>query len=162
MLRSAFALSLAVSVSAVPTASRADPAAATTCPPYSFVDSKNLVRNPSFETAGAKGPSTNCPHPCTVAHESAAAGWAIHGTNNPPGSAIATKLVPTNVPFGTDPDAGKRMLQIDSTGGETDVSQVLTPPAEHAIDGPGLGLCGEGPRRAAAARQQYGTGLVER
>src|SRR4051794_5228643 len=105
----------------------ADQGAGLICPPVKFAfPSLNRAHNPSFESAGINGSTTNCPKPCTALGESAAALWAIHTDSLK--SALQTQLVPTTVPFGTDPLRGTQMLHIVAGGNEGGVRQVLSLP----------------------------------
>src|SRR4051794_24704005 len=102
----------------------ADQGAGLICPPVKFASPPlNRAHNPSFESVGNNGSTTNCPKPCTVFGESAAALWTIHTDNLK--SAIQTQLVPTTVPFGTDPLGGRKMLHIVAGGNEGGVRQIL-------------------------------------
>lgn len=100
------------------------------CPPRDWIG-QNLAFNPSFEKGAPLGQWKNCPAPtCTVEQDSAAAGWIVHthqlpGSTpaHPLGSGIRTRLVLTNVPPGTEPSQGQRMLQVVADTGETGVYQ---------------------------------------
>jgi hypothetical protein len=108
-------------------AAQAGPAAATFCPPFGFANATNLAKNPSFEVVGVNGNPSVCPAPCIAAKESAASGWTIHSSNA--GAQVSTRLeplsvlAPNEVPFGTDPSAGRRMLHIIAGGNEGGVYQ---------------------------------------
>jgi hypothetical protein len=106
----------------------AGPAAATACPPSSFINDQNLAANPSFEDVGENGSPSTCSAPCTILKESAADAWTMHTDNF--GSSISTRLEPHSilgnkrVPYGTDPKRGANMLHVIAGGGEGGVYQI--------------------------------------
>src|SRR5215207_11318819 len=105
---------------AAPQASRAEPAAATICPPMSFPSTQNLAVNADFEIMCSPNP-VNCQgvDNCNPPPSSAAANWKMHTDNS--GSKITTRCVPSKVPE----KGGKWMLQVNATGGESGLLQLL-------------------------------------
>jgi hypothetical protein len=120
--------SLGVAQLLIPVAAYAGPAAATACPPSSFVNDQNLAANPSFEDVGENGSPSVCSAPCTIAKESAADAWTMHTDNF--GSSISTRLEPHSilgnkrVPYGTDPKRHAKMLHVIANGSESGVLQI--------------------------------------
>jgi hypothetical protein len=96
---------------------RPAPAAATTCPPFSFVNNINLAKNPSFEVAGPNGPSTTWQAGGPDNPPSAANNWLMHSSNSR--ATVSSKLEPTNVP---GPGSAK-MLHFIAGGNEGGVYQ---------------------------------------
>jgi hypothetical protein len=128
-LRKTTLAAIALSTVALPLCAMAQ--SATTNPPYSFPNTVNLAKNPSFELADIHGSFTvNQGLPWPSPAPSAAADWQVHSSNT--GARVTTQLVPTTVPIGTDP-AGKaegqrEMLHIIAEGNEGGVYQKLASP----------------------------------
>jgi hypothetical protein len=104
----------------LPLNSFAEPAAATICPPWGFVDhpnnSVNLAKNPSFERC--IGPqSGNGQFP-----PSAAADWVMHTDNF--NAMVSSECVTTHAP---GPN-GAKMLHFTAGGGEGGVIQFMASP----------------------------------
>jgi hypothetical protein len=95
------------------------PAAATSCPPYSFVNNTNLAKNPSFEVPGPNGPSTTWQMGGPDMPPSAANNWFMHSSNQR--ATVSSNLVPTNVP-GT---GGSKMIHFIAGGNEGGIYQRL-------------------------------------
>src|SRR5262249_1999218 len=94
-----------------------DPGPANQCPPFSFVNNKNLVKNPSFENVGPNGSPTTWHNGDPVPPPSAAAHWTMHSSNS--GATVRSELVPTNVPG----NGGAKMLHFVAGGNEGGVFQ---------------------------------------
>lgn len=97
------------------------PAAATQCPPYSFVNNINLAKNPAFEVAGPNGPSVNWQAGGPNTPPSAANNWLMHSSNS--NAPVSSDLVPTSLPGG-----GSKMLHFVAGGNEGGIYQ-LSPSA---------------------------------
>jgi hypothetical protein len=93
------------------------PAAATNCPPFSFVNNTNLAKNPSFEVVGPNGPSTSWQAGGPDYPPSAANNWIMH-TNNAR-APVSSKLEPTNVPG----SGSAKMLHFIAGGVESGIYQ---------------------------------------
>jgi hypothetical protein len=113
MITCRFLLVMACSATLAPfSMAHAEQAAATFCPPFSFLNSVNHANNPSFETVGENGNPSICDFPCTAPQESAADQWTIHSSNQR--DKVITRLEPLSVldprrePFGTHPKAERQ------------------------------------------------------
>lgn len=95
--------------------------AATQCPPYGFVNTTNLAKNPSFEVAGPNGPSTSWQSGGPNTPPSAANNWLMHSSNQ--SASVQSNLAPTNVPG----PGGSRMLHFVAGGNEGGIYQLLQP-----------------------------------
>ena len=93
------------------------PAAATNCPPFSFVNNTNLAKNPSFEVVGPNGPSTTWQAGGPDYPPSAANNWIMHSSNQR--ATVSSKLESTNVPGA----GGAKMLHFIAGGNEGGVYQ---------------------------------------
>lgn len=71
-------------------------AAATLCPPASFVNNLNLAKNPSFEIIGPKGSPVSSPKGNPNPGPSAAQDWVMHTSNT--FAKVTSELLPTTVP----------------------------------------------------------------
>jgi hypothetical protein len=100
--------------------SHAEPAAATSCPPYGFVNhpnnAVNLAKNPSFERC--IGPQTTY----GSFTPSAAADWVMHSDNY--NAKVFSECVVTHAP---GPN-GEKMLRFVAGGGEGGVIQFMASP----------------------------------
>ena len=92
-------------------------AAATNCPPFSFVNNINLAKNPSFEVAGPNGPSTTWHAGGPDNPPSAANNWIMHSNNAQ--APVSSKLEATNVPG----PGGAKMLHFIASGVESGIYQ---------------------------------------
>jgi hypothetical protein len=116
-VESAPAAGKAFAPSAAVTSLNPGAAAATQCPPYSFVNNINLAKNPSFEVAGPNGPSTTWQAGGPDYPPSAANNWLMHSSNSR--ATVSSKLEPTNVPG----PGGARMLHFIAGGNEGGIYQ---------------------------------------
>jgi len=127
-VRSIMALALAtilVAGSMLPQISHAAQAAATLCPPSSFVNNTNLAKNASFETVGPKGSPTSWQNGNPLPAPSAAQDWLMHSNNAH--VLVTSELVPTTVPGPGD----RMMLHFVAGGNEGGIYQPLqAPPAK--------------------------------
>lgn len=98
--------------------------AAKNCPPFGFVGSTNLARNPSFETVGPNGSPTSWQQGGPAMPPSAARDWFMHSSND--GDTVRSRLVATTVPAA----GGSRMLYFRAGGNEGGVFQQLHAPAK--------------------------------
>jgi hypothetical protein len=105
-------------------APRAPRAAATTCPPFSFVNNTNLAVDASFEIIGPNGSPTTWHFGDPTPIPSAAESWFMHTSNQ--GATVTSELVPTKVPG----PGGTAMLHFIAGGNEGGIYQELaSPPA---------------------------------
>jgi hypothetical protein len=95
----------------------ADPGSALQCPPFGFVSTTNLVKDPSFETIGPKGSPTTWHQGDPTPPPSAAAKWFMHTSNDE--ATVTSELVPTTVPG----PGGTSMLHFIAGGNEGGVYQ---------------------------------------
>jgi hypothetical protein len=103
-----------------PSASYAEMAAATVCPPVS-IGQQNLAKNPDF-VACIPGQVSCVGSSCSISSASAAPGWTMHTDNV--GSKITTACVaPSQVPE----KGGQWMLRVTATAAEGGVFQNLNP-----------------------------------
>jgi hypothetical protein len=110
---------LGVAVLGPAVAADADPGAARTCPPYSFLNNVNYASNPSFEVAGPNGTLSTWQNGGSVPAPSAAAGWFMHSSNA--GARVLSELITTQAP---GPN-GARMLRFVAGGNEGGIYQLL-------------------------------------
>jgi len=104
-------------------------AAATLCPPASFVNNLNLAKNPSFEIIGPKGSPVSSPKGNPNPGPSAAQDWVMHTSNT--FAKVTSELLPTTVPGG---QGGARMLHFIADGNEGGIYQLLpTTPAKQKL-----------------------------
>jgi hypothetical protein len=109
---------VAIGVASVlaPLTSNAAPAAATICPPFSFVTNVNLAVNPSFEKCG---PATKWQQGGPTPAPSAASDWIMHSSNN--GAPVFSECVTTHAP---GPN-GAKMLHFIAGAQEGGIFQLL-------------------------------------